>query len=202
MEDYGASEDKAVLANAAILPDDFLAALIHPKRVTLEEHMQAYLAIMMHARGQIRDNRLSFVLLHIPIPHPPGIYDRHRHVLRAGGNYLDNLVLADDTLGMLIREIDASPSASQTTLIVTSDHSWRTPMWRQDQGWSAEEEQVSGGQFDSRPVLLAHFPQQASGQEVTALLPEMLEHDMIAGMLLGQIKNANDLDVFLSHLDH
>ncbi len=202
MEAYGASEDKTALANATLLPDEFLAALIHPKKVTAEEHVRAYLAIMMHARAQIGDSRLSFVFIHLPVPHPPGIYDRKRHELRAGGDYLDNLVLADDTLGMLIREIDASPAASQTTLIVSSDHSWRTPMWRHDEGWSAEEEQVSGGRFDIRPVLLIHFPTQESGHDVPAVLPEMLEHDMIAGMLLGKIKNTNDLNVFLSHLDH
>jgi len=32
------------------------------------------------------------------LPHPPGIYDREHHMLRSGGSYLDNLVLADDTL--------------------------------------------------------------------------------------------------------
>ena len=186
MEEYGASEDKSVLANAAILPDEFVAALAHSKKITADEHMQAYLDIMAHTQALIEDSQLSFVFLHLPVPHPPGIYDRQRHMLRPGGDYLDNLVLADDTLGVLMRQIDTSPSASETTVIVTSDHSWRTAMWKHAEDWSDDEERASGGKFDDRPVFLVHFANQRDGEDVHAALPEMLEHDVIAEMLLGQ----------------
>jgi hypothetical protein len=198
MEEYGASEDRTVLANAAALPNVFWAALTHRKKINAEEHIQAYLNIMARTKASINDNKLRFLFLHIPVPHPPGIYDRQAHVLCPGGNYLDNLVLADDTLGVLMREIAATPSASQTTVIVTSDHSWRIPLWRPAPGWTREEERVSGAKFDERPVLLVHFPDQKSGQDVRVALSQMLEHDMIAGMLLGQIENPEDLNTFLT----
>lgn len=198
MEEYGASENKSALANAAALPDEFLAALSHRKKIDKDEHIQAYRNIMAHTQALIGDNQLRFIFLHLPVPHPPGIYDRQRHMLRPGGDYLDNLVLADDTLGVLMREIDASPSASQTTVIVTSDHSWRIPIWRPGEDWTSEEERASGARFDDRPVLLVHFPDQKSNRDVHAALPQMLEHEMIAEMLQGHINNPEDLDAFIS----
>jgi membrane-anchored protein YejM (alkaline phosphatase superfamily) len=152
---------------------------------------------MGRAHALIENGQIRFVFLHLPIPHPPGIYDRQRHMLRPGGTYLDNLVLADDSLGALLQEIDATPSAGQTTVIVSSDHSWRIPMWRHSTDWSGEEERASGGRFDERPVLLIHFPGQKSGNDMNAALPEMLEHDMIADMLRGRINNPADLSAFL-----
>jgi membrane-anchored protein YejM (alkaline phosphatase superfamily) len=153
---------------------------------------------MQRTRALIQDGRVRFVFLHLPIPHPPGIYDRHRHMLRPSGTYLDNLVLADDALGSLLSEIDSTSYASQTTVIVSSDHSWRIPTWRPDDAWTVEEERASGGRFDDRPVLLIHFPNQKSENDVGARLPELVQHDIIAGMLLGQINSPGDLAAFLA----
>jgi hypothetical protein len=197
-EAYGASEDKSGLANAAALWKEALARLTRRSENPRLVHVHAYQNVMARSRALIEDSQVRFVFLHFPIPHPVGIYDRHRHMLRPGGNYLDNLVLADDTMGELLREIDATPSAGQTTVIVTSDHSWRVPLWRGVDGWSAEEERASGGRFDERPVLLIHFPGQTSGDDVASTVPELLEHDIVAGMLLGKINNPEDLSAFLA----
>lgn len=198
MEEYGAAEEKSALQNAAALPDQFLAALTRRQRVTAEEHIEAYRNIMARAKGLIDASQLQFVFLHLPVPHPPGIYDRQHHRLRPGGDYLDNLALADETLGTLLDEIDRSTSAGQTTVIVSSDHSWRTSIWRPAENWTAEEERASGGKFDDRPVLLIHFPGQSSAEDVRTALPELMEHDAIAHMLEGKIGNRDDLDRFLT----
>jgi len=197
-EEYGASEDKSALANAAAIPNQFLAVLTNHEKTPADKHMEAFRYLMANTRALIDDNQIGFVFLHLPVPHPPGIYDRQRHILRSGGTYLDNLVLADDVLGVLMKEIDSTPSAGQTTVIVSSDHSWRVPMWRPAEDWSGEEERASHGKFDTRPVLLIHFPGQESGSDVHTLLPEMLEHDMIAEMLRGQMNNREELAAFLA----
>jgi hypothetical protein len=196
---YGTSEDKPVLANAAALWNLFLAKLTNrtPKPNLATAHIEEYRHVMARTQALIENEQVRFVFLHLPVPHPPGIYDRQRHMLRPGGTYLDNLVLTDQTLGVLLQEIDATPSASRTTVIVSSDHSWRIPMLRGNEDWSAEEERASGGHFDQRPVLLIHFPGQTSGADMPSALPELLEHDMIAAMLLGKIDNQEDLTVFL-----
>jgi hypothetical protein len=198
MEAYGASEEKSVLANVAVLPYAVLARLTNSKAAPENDHLQEYRNVMGRTHALIENNQIRFVFLHLPVPHPPGIYNRQRHLLRSGGTYLDNMVLADDSLGELLQEIDATPLASQTTVIVSSDHSWRIPIWRHDRFWSAEEERASGGRFDERPVFLIHFPGQRSGNDIHAVLPEMLEHDIIADMLRGRINHPEDISVFLS----
>jgi hypothetical protein len=203
IEELGASEEKSVLANALILPNRFLVALTNRTTTPADSHIADahigdYRDIMVHARTLIDDSQIRFLFLHLPVPHPPGKYDRKLHMLRSSGTYLDNLVLADDTLGVLMQDIDANPSASQTTVIVSSDHSWRIPLWRHSELWSEEEERVSGGRFDDRPVLLIHFSGQTSGSDLNSPLSEILEHDVIADMLRGQLNNQEDLARLLS----
>ena len=57
---------------------------------------------MPQAEALIRDQSISFVFIHLPVPHPPGIYDRSTGRERAGGTYIDNLALADRSLGELM----------------------------------------------------------------------------------------------------
>jgi Sulfatase len=194
-----ASKETSVLANSAALADQFLANLIGRQTDSpANVHIQDFRNVMGRTQALIDDDRVQFVFLHLPAPHPPGIYDRNRHMLQPGGSYLDNLVLADDTLGTLMQEIDATPSASHTTVIVSSDHSWRIPIWRPTPQWTAEEERASGGRFDDRPVLLIHFPGQTSENDMTSPVPELLEHDIIAGMLDGKIENPKELQNFVA----
>jgi hypothetical protein len=198
MEQFGAAEQKSALANAAVLPNALLAKLTNSSAEPEDAHIVEYRNVMVRTQALIENEQVSFVFLHLPVPHPPGIYDRERHMLRSGGTYLDNLVLADETLGALLNEIGATSSASRTTVIVSSDHSWRIPIWRPAPGWSAEEERASGGRFDDRPVLLIHFPGQNLGSDVNSVLPELLEHDIIAEMLCGKINNSKELAAFLN----
>lgn len=72
----------------------------------------------------------ELVLLHWPIPHAPYFYDAVRQqptaCNRGPAGYLDNLTLADRSLGEVLEALAASPEQARTTVIVTSDHWWRT----------------------------------------------------------------------------
>ena len=201
LETYGASQDKSPLANAIVLPCTFLEKLSRHTKAAgpkgREGHIREYQSIMAHASALINDESVRFVFLHLPVPHPLGIYDRKTHELRDGGDYLDNLELADKALGMLMQEIDDTASASQTTVVVSSDHSWR-PFWRSTPDWTKEEERISQGGFDERPVFLIHFPGESNGRQVLAPLPELTEHDILAAMLRHEMKGPDDLGALLS----
>jgi hypothetical protein len=201
IEQHGASEEKPALANAVAMPT-LLGDILRPSTLPREAQIEVDQRMIARAQALIGDARIRFVFVHLAIPHPRAVYDRRSHILRPSGDYLDNLVLADDTLSVLMKEIDASPAAARTIVLVTSDHSWRVPLWRPLEDWTDEEERASSGKFDDRPVLLVHFPGQKSNREISTELPEMLEHDMIAGMLLGQIENPEDLDAFLMRQDN
>jgi hypothetical protein len=112
---------------------------------------------------------------------------------------LDNLVLSDDTLGVLLDQIKSTPWARDTTVIVSSDHSWRVPLWDGVPDWTAEEQRVSQGKFDERPVFLVHFPGQDASDEVSVPTPELVEHDLVDAMLSDKIKDRTGLDDFLQH---
>jgi hypothetical protein len=198
----GASGENSAMKNGALEAGAILDSLTMRggiETIDREQREQEQSDVLANAQALIDNRQIGFAFFHFYAPHPPGIYDRESHRMRTGGNYLDNLVLADDTLGLLLKSIEATPSAGDTTIIVSSDHSWRTPIWRASNFWSEEEERASqGGHFDTRPVLLIHFPSQTAEQDVNSPLPQLLEHDIIEGMLRGQISSPQDLTSFLS----
>jgi hypothetical protein len=149
-------------------------------------HAADLAAIMPAATALIRDQSIRFVFIHLPVPHPPGIYDRRTGALRDGGTYIDNLALSDKVLSELMRTLNATALAPQTTVIICSDHSWRLPIWRPKAEWTKEEEVASHGNFDTRPVLMIHFPGQEAEQVVTAPFEAIRIHEIIEHILRGE----------------
>jgi hypothetical protein len=189
------STENSVLANAAA---PFLSKL-SPRSTTVEEKHEANtLALMKQARRMIADEKIQFLFIHLPIPHPPGIYDRRTGKLRGSGTYIDNLALADRALGDLMNSIAATASAGKTTLIVCSDHSWRVAMWKSTVGWSAEEEAASHGKFDPRPMLMIHFPHQSREVAITQPFDQIALHAILVSMLQGHIESPNDFQAWLN----
>lgn len=186
--------ERSTLANLwALLPPhermDPLA--VHP--VDHETHMRDYLDTMAQSESLLRDHRIRFVMLHLPVPHTPGIYDRGRHALAAAGNYIDNLVLSDVTLGTLMNVIQSTPNASQTSVIVSSDHSWRVDDWKKFSDWTQEEARLSSGRFDARPVLMVHLPGSEEGKVVSESVSAMIVHPILEAMLQGQLRSSDDI---------
>jgi hypothetical protein len=197
LETVGASEQNSSLTNAGILVRAILLEHSPGAQQGAARRADVYSRLMTRARDLIGNRQINFVFIHLSVPHPPGFFDRKTHKMCACGNYIDNLVLADDTLGELLKQIDQSGYTSQTTLIVSSDHSWRVPIWRGRLSWTSEEEQLSQGRFDTRPVFLVHFPGQRSSVDVLGPLPELIEHDMIQAMLENKIGTPESLVSFL-----
>jgi hypothetical protein len=156
-------------------------------------HRQDYADLMIQSKHLLHDSRIRFVLLHLPVPHPPGLYDRARKTMSDHGSYLDNLVLADFTLGVLLRDIQSTPAMKNTTVIVSSDHSWRTFIWKPMHVWSPEDERASGGRFDPRPVLMVHLPGSTTAQTIARPTSELIVHTMLEAMLRNQIHSDADI---------
>jgi hypothetical protein len=136
-------------------------------------------AMMVAAQDLIRNEDIDFVFIHLPIPHPPGTYDRRTGRIVAGGSYFDNMALSDRTLGVLQAALAQTSSAAMTTLIVSSDHSWRVPLWRHAIGWTAEDEKASQGRFDSRPLLMVHLAGETAPLTMDRPFPALAEHDLM-----------------------
>jgi hypothetical protein len=142
--------------------------------------------IVPAATALIRDQSIRFVYIHLPIPHPPGIYDRETGTLRETGSYIDNLALSDRVLDELMNSLNATALASKTTVVICSDHSWRLSVWRPTPLWTKEDEAASQGRFDPRPVLMIHFPGQQAERDMTSPFDELQIHHIIDRLLRGE----------------
>jgi Sulfatase len=172
-----------------------------PQPTTAEEHAEQYRKLMDAGRQLIADESLGFVFIHLPAPHPGGFYNRRSGRLGTNGSYIDNLVLSDAALGELMGWIADSPAAARTTVIVSSDHSWRVGMWKISPMWTAEDAQASQGRFDPRPVLMVRFPGSTSGEKIDAGFPELRTHELIEELIAGKMASNADLEGWASGMD-
>lgn len=164
----------------------------------VEAHTLEHANVMNAADSLIKNAGIDFEFIHLPVPHPPGIYDRKTGTLGVPGSYLDNLVLADRDMGNLLDLIGKTSSADRTTLIVSSDHSFRVGMWRDLQMLTPEGMRATGGKFDPRPVLMIRFPDQDGSEVRPEQFPLLGIHGILEGMLSGEIRSRRDLDQWLS----
>jgi Sulfatase len=183
----GTASDQSVLKNA-MAPFAEVASRYrrHPAFPQEEKHASDLAAILPQAEALIHDQDIGFVFIHLPVPHPPGIYDRRPGHQRATGTYIDNLALSDRVLGELMGTIHETGLAGKTTVVITSDHSWRIPLWWPTVQSSKEEETASQGRFDTRPVLMIHFPGQSEEHDVSRPFDDIRLHDILEQMLQGQ----------------
>jgi Sulfatase len=182
----GALPQHSAFRNAAAPVEATILALRGKPGLAIDKHLEDMAVLMPQAKALLRDESISFVFIHLPVPHPPGIYDRRPGHTRRTGSYIDNLALADKTLAELMDTLQATTLAPKTTIIVCSDHSWRVPLWRATPSWTKEDEAASHGRFDPRPVLMIHKPDQQTEQDVTTSFDEIRIHDILGHLLRGE----------------
>ena len=193
--------EKSILSNAvapylywlsALMPGTVMAQ--YGFNANLRHHFKhEYDLITQSGQILLNDPSVRFAYVHVNLPHPPGIYNRRTHSFSKGGSYLDNLALADQTLGRFLDSLERTPAWSHTTLIVCGDHSWRVGFWAGSNRWTTEDQAVSMGHFDDRPVLEVHFPAQHFGATVLHSIPGIALHNMIEDIAKGRLQSAEDL---------
>jgi hypothetical protein len=158
-------------------------------------HTEDFRALDAAALRILRDPADSFVLLHLPVPHPGGIYDRHAgHFSSNGAGYEDNLVLADRCLGSIRVLLQQQGTWDSSTIVIMGDHSWRTQGWRTLPGWTREEEKASfGGRFDDRPAYLVKLPMQQTAAFVDVPFRAIDTRTLLDELLAHQIQTAEAL---------
>ena len=166
-------------------------------RSVVRAHAQEYVDLMGASDSLIRNEGVDFVFLHLPVPHPVGIYSRRTGKLGAIGSYIDNLALADKAVGDLLQTIQGTAEASRTIVILSSDHSWRINEWRYHSLWTKEDQRACGGRFDTRPFLLVHFPDNKAGETRAEALPELATTGILRAILEGEIRSQGQLNGWL-----
>lgn len=158
------------------------------RRKSLAYRVRAYRDLMQHAQGMLRQPGPEFIFLHLPVPHPPGIYNRQTRQMDASGtrSYIDNLALADKALGRILLPLQQSPQWRDTSVVICGDHSWRVPTWRKSRYWSAEDEAASNGEvFDQRPMIMVHQAGETMPATVNAPFSLLRVHAILDDLIAG-----------------
>jgi len=162
-------------------------------------HIADYMALETAADRILDDRSSGFSLIHLPVPHPGGIYDRvtGRFVTK-DSTYLDNLALADKLLGHIRSRLEESDQWNSSTIVLMADHSWRTKMfWRDSAEWTEEEQKAShGGAFDDRPMYMVKLADQREGARFVAPFAAVNTRGLLDALLFQQIRSAEDLSAW------
>lgn len=132
-------------------------------------HRQDYDDLVAAGDKLLTDPSANFLLLHMPIPHPPGIYSRHTaQFVTSHATYIDNLALCDIYLAHVRQKLEENNTWDSATVVIMGDHSWRVHMGLAVAGGWTEEERVASNnvQFDDRPAYIVKMPYQRTPARV------------------------------------
>ena len=161
---------------------------VDPLEYERRSKIEKYQSLLHAAEHMAADASIGLALLHLPVPHPPGIYSRSDHQFHATklGGYLDSVALADQSLGLLRHSIEEAGLWPGTAIIVSSDHGWRADGWRGGPGWTAEDEAISHQGTMGIPFLL-RLPGQATGLLYPKRFNTVLSRRIITAILEGRL---------------
>lgn len=109
----------------------WIAPMPEQRRYARQMHMIDTEFVRKHGMAMLRNRNLTFLLLHLPIPHPPGIWDTRTQSLGMSGrlDYIDNLEFADKVLGQIRQVLRREGEWDRSTVLVSADHPYRPDYW-------------------------------------------------------------------------
>ena len=166
-----------------------------------EIHLTDLQSISRAADQALLDRSATFVVLHYPIPHPPGIYSRTtKQISNQNSTYLDNLALADQVLAHVRSLLEHNGRWNDSTIVIMGDHSWRTPLWRPHLGWTTEEERASGmGSFDPRPAYMIKCAGQQNGILISKPFDALETRKLMDAFLEQRLQSRQELANWIEH---
>ena len=171
-------------------------------KIAAQQHIQDYRDLFTASRTMLNDSSADFLFLHMPIPHPFGIYNRHTGQFTTGpSTYIDNLALADAYLADLRSQLEQRGEWDSSTILIMGDHSWRTaPIWVRDTHLDREEQKASdGGQFDDRPAYILKLPQPAAARAHRRTLPSSPTRALLDALMDQRIQSPQDLAAWVAN---
>jgi hypothetical protein len=147
--------------------------------------VEAYRNVLASAKRRLSASKAGLILIHLPVPHPPPIYDARRNELTAWmiesvPGYLGNLKLADRTLGELRPLMELDGTWDQTTVLVMADHPWR-------------ESRRFDGLTDRRIPFILKLAGQRQDLAYSAPLDAARTSSLLLAVLDARLQNAEDV---------
>jgi hypothetical protein len=149
-----------------------------------------YTAMLKEARQWATDPDLGLIFVHWAFPHFPVIYDRHRDILQLNsqGNYFDNLVLVDRTLGELRRAMEQAGLWDSTIVLVTSDHSFRRAFYVTNMPeWPTEENEALSTMSGLQVPFILKLSGRNNAVRYEPSFNTVLTHDLVLALLRGEV---------------
>jgi hypothetical protein len=167
----------------------------------IHQHTTDYHELLAAGDAYLTDPSIDFLLLHMPIPHPYGIYDRTRKTFATKHtSYVDNLVLADLYLAHVRQVLEQQNEWNSATVIVMGDHSWRTSLiWVDSMTWTDEDQAASkGGEFDDRPAYIVKLPNQQTPVRIDDSFFAIRTRALLDALLRERLRSPADLQTWAS----
>lgn len=161
--------------------------------------IQTFQYVMSNAEQMLCNPHLNLILLHVPAPHPPGIWDPAKRCFTTGNSdYVDNLQMVDEALGRLRHQLEASGEWDKATILVSSDHPYRSYIWESMYYIATPEMQrlahtVAGV---SIPFLLK-LPHQHSEVAYTRKFNSVVTSRLLEAVLAGEISTPQQASTWL-----
>ena len=167
----------------------------------LRQHTSDYRSLLAAGDADLADPSIDFLFLHMPIPHPYGIYDRsHETFATHHTSYIDNLALCDEYLAHVRKILEQQNQWDSTTFIVMGDHSWRTSfVWSTSAFWTDEDAAAShNGEFDDRPAYIVKLPSQQTADRIDQPFAAIHTRALLDGLLHDQISTPAELQAWVA----
>jgi hypothetical protein len=195
-----------LLLSSSIM-DHLPSAITHGNKaedILAETHISDYQQISDSADQLLQKPAFDFILIHMAVPHPSGIYNRTTHTFTTRhASYIDNLALADSYLAHVRSLLEAEGQWDSSAIVIMGDHSWRTKLlWAAALDWTPEEREASdGGQFDDRPDYIVKLPEQKVGTTIHTPFAAVCTRQLFNAIMRKQIVSPEDLSAWVDMLD-
>ncbi|MDQ2712395.1 MAG: hypothetical protein M3Y24_09245 [Acidobacteriota bacterium] len=152
--------------------------------------------VLQNALRMLEDHNLNLVFIHLPIPHPPGIWDPTKGAFTtANANYLDNLELADKVLGQIRHTLEDVGDWERSTILISSDHPFRSEAWTGPSGRFEDSEmnRVSREEWFPFIPFLLNLPYQHQHVTYKGSFNSVLTGDLVLSILKRQLTKPEDV---------
>lgn len=143
--------------------------------------------LVFRARQAMGRKDIGFLFIHLPFPHLPTQYDPRTgyqsHLIidkNPFSSYQKNLCRMDQILESLLNDLDSSGAATNTTLILTSDHWFRVD--------------PSPG---FRIPFIVHFPGQTNEVRFNEAFNTVTLYNLIPDLFSGAVTNGEQLSIWM-----
>jgi hypothetical protein len=167
----------------------------------IRQHYSDYRRLVAAGDAFLADPSITFLFLHMPIPHPYGFYDRKKKAFSTKHtSYIDNLDLADRYLAHVRQLLDQKNQWDSSTIVVMGDHSWRTTqIWKDSMTWTDEDQSAShGGEFDDRPAYIIKLPNQQAPSRIDQPFSAVSTRALFDTLIQNHLLTSADLETWVS----